>query len=345
MNIPRRILEESYFLVKPFIFSATKEDPEIAHKKLIEYSNYFHKKGFDKFLFNCSANKKYSGLEISNAAGFNKNGEFDPLFLKYLGFERVVVGTVTNDSWPGRLPPRIKRYPNTNSLVNWMGLPGEGSEEIAKTLWNYGNFDIPLTINLMSTPQKDKEELIKDLEGTIFDTRYIPKVDRFELNISCPNTHSKNRKTDSRKEYQENLGEMLSAVEELLLPHQELYIKVSPDLNTKGVEDILSTIKNHNVKGIVTTNTTTNHNPKYIPLSPGEGGASGDAVYQSSLEVQKMFNELKDDNLKIIACGGIDSVERLEERLKNGATEIQIYTPLIFQGPKLLRKLKNFNNH
>lgn len=345
MEIMRRILEESYQLSKPFIFALTNKNPEIAHDFIINKAKYLNEKNLDKFLFDCSANKNYSGLEISSAAGFNKNGDLPPLFLKYLGFERVVIGTVTNNFWEGNPKPSIIRYPKTESLVNWMGLPGKGSRRVAEKLQSYGEHNVPLTINLMSTPQKQGNKLINDLENTVLDLRNIKNVDRFELNISCPNTHNKNGEMDSRSEYQKQLGEMLYAIEELILSSQELYLKVSPDLDFEGVEEILSVIKDHKVKGIVSTNTTTKHNPTHIPNSPGKGGASGNAVYESSLEVQKMFNKFKGDNLKIIACGGIDSVKRLNERLGNGATEIQIYTPLIFKGPKLLRKLKENKNN
>jgi dihydroorotate dehydrogenase len=341
MEIIRRFLEESYLLFKPLIFAATKNNPEIAHNFIINKANYLNEKNLDKFLFDCSVNKKYSGLELSPAAGFNKNGDIHPLFLKYLGFERVVVGTVTHDFWEGNPKPSIMRYPESESLVNWMGLPGKGSKRVAEKLQSYGNYNVPLTINLMSTPQKQGKELMKDLEGTVLDLRDIKGVDRFELNISCPNTHNKSGKMDSRSEYQEQIGEMLYTLRKLILPSQELYLKVSPDLDIEGVEEIISVIKEHTIKGIVSTNTTTNHDPRYIADSPGKGGASGNAVYESSLKVQKMFNKLKDNNLKIIACGGIDSIERLNERLNNGAIEIQIYTPLIFKGPKLLRKLKD----
>jgi len=333
MEIMRRVLEESYLLFKPLIFATTKNNPEIAHDFVINKAKYLHEKNLDKFLFDCSANKKYSGFELSPAAGFNKNGDIHPLFLKYLGFERVVVGTVTNDPWEGNPQPRIRRYSKTKSLVNWMGLPGKGSKIVAEKLQSYGNYNIPLTINLMSTPQKKGDKLLRDLECTVLDLRDIKGVDRLELNISCANTYSQDGKLDVRKEYQKQLGDMLSIVKELILPSQESYLKISPDLDEMEIEEILSVVKDYNVSGIVTTNTTTNHDL-------GEGSASGDAVYESSLKVQKMFNKLKDDNLKIIACGGIDSRDRLNERLRNGATEIQLYTPLIFKGPKLLRTLK-----
>ena len=69
-------------------------------------------------------------------AGLNKNAEIPPSTMKYLGFDRVVIGTVTNDKWKGNPKPRIARYPSTESLVNWMGLPGEGAEKIVERLLN-----------------------------------------------------------------------------------------------------------------------------------------------------------------------------------------------------------------
>ena len=336
MEIPRRILEESYLLLKPLIFAATKNNPEIAHDFVINKAKYLHEKNLDKFLFDCSANRKYSGLELSPAAGLNKNGDFHPLFLKYLGFERVVVGTVTNDLWDGNPQPRIKRYPKKKSLTNRMGLPGEGSRVVAERLINYGDHNVPLTINLMSTPEKEGDELLRDLEGTTIDLRDNPYVDRFTLNISCANTKGKDGKFDNRNEHQKQFGDMLSSVRGAMFPFQDLYVKVSPDLDEGEIEDTLSTIKDYNVSGVITTNTTTDHDLD-------DWSASGDVVYDLSLEVQKMFNKkIKENsmNLEIIACGGIDSVKRLNERLENGAVEIQVLTPLIFKGPKLLRRLK-----
>jgi len=117
-------------------------------------------------------------------------------------------------------------------------------------------------------------------------------------------------------------------------------LKVSPDLTERDVDEILGISQSFRVNGY----TTTEHNPKYITEVLGKGGASGDAVYEKSFGVQKMFhNGLKcNPSVKIIPCGGISSLEKMMERTKvyKNVDEVQIFTPLIYRGLKLLRELK-----
>jgi len=237
----------------------------------------------------------------------------------------------------------IQRYPGTESMVNWMGLPGVGAEQVAKNLQQFGKRGVPLTINFMSTPQKQGHDVLDDLKGTILATRDIPSVDRFELNISCPNTHGSSGTLDARRENLSQLQKMLHVVEQHVHPSQEIYLKISPDSTEDDVNDIINVVQKYRVNGFVIGNTSTNHDPKFISLSPGKGGASGNAVYYDSLRTQKMFYErLKkvDQKYTIIACGGINSSEKVKERFSFGATEIQIFTPLIFSGPGLLREMR-----
>jgi len=343
MDLIRRIMEESYLISKPLIFYLTRKDPEVAHEKIIQSANFLNKIGLDKFLFEHSDNQIYSKLKIANGAGFNKNGDIPPMFLKYLGFDRVVVGTVTHDDWKGKPRPRIRRYPDTESLVNWQGLPGKGSKVVAETLFNYREQDIPLTINLMSTPEKEGNNLLIDLQETVIDTRRIPNIDRYQLNISCPNTNTQEGKIDARREYFKQMPYMIDAVRELILPNQELEVKFSPDMSNDEIFYALTVLMDKKIKRVVISNTTTHHNPKHIPASPGKGGASGNAVSWPSLFTQRRFNNrIKRDDLeiKITACGGINSPEILKDRINEGADEIEIYTPLIFKGPKLIRELR-----
>jgi len=195
----------------------------------------------------------------------------------------------------------------------------------------------------MATPGKTGDKLLKDLEKTILYTRDLPNVDRFELNISCPNTHCGSGEMDARKEYSKQLKDMLDAVYQTLHIHQESDLKVSPDLTEEDVDGILETSSGYSVKGFTTTNTTTDHYPRFIPISPRKGGASGNAVYDNSLRVQNLvYDRTKhfSNPPRITACGGINSIGRLEERVSFGATEIQAYTGLIFTGPKLLRMFR-----
>jgi dihydroorotate dehydrogenase len=333
MKIIRQGFDNFYSLIKPIIFFSTKNYPENAHKLFSFSLKSLYHLNLDKIILN---NPLDNLIEISNAAGLNKNGEIPPQTLKYLGFDRVVIGTVTNE--PCKTNPESKsiRYPSTESLINWMGLPGEGSRIIAQKLKNYKQHNVPLTISLMSTPGKEKDDILYDLKESIITLRDIPQIDRFELNISCPNI---------KKGYKSQLENMLTVIEDNIHTHQELYLKVSPDMTCYEINKLCSLVKKHSVSGFTTTNTTKDHDPKFISPSPGKGGASGNALYDISFNTQKLFyNIIQKEKLdiKIIACGGINSKKRVEERIANGAESIQIYTPLIFSGPKILRELKNY---
>ncbi len=342
MDILRKGFDCFYDVVKPIIFKATAKDPERAHELFISLCRGLHKTRLEKLVLDNKTNHNNLSYKISNAAGFNKNAEISPTVLKYLGFDRVVIGTVTNDSWGGNPRPRTKRYVKTGSLVNWMGLPGIGAERIAERLFEYGDHKIPLTINLMSTPGKKGDELLRDLKGTILTLKDLPYVDRFELNISCPNTFSSIGVLDARQKYVDQLFDMLEVVLEDVNLGQDLYLKISPDADEREVDEILEICNHYRVCGFTLTNTTTNHRPEYIYDSPGKGGASGNAVYDDSLRVQKLFAERISEDVRLIACGGINSVDRLKERGSFGnVKEIQVYTPLIFSGTSLLRKLRS----
>ena|SRR3989338_450795 len=340
MNLLRKTFDFAYDAFKSSLFSHTRGDPESAHEMFIKFSKYLSKFDLEKMLLDNDSNSLNPGFHISNAAGFNKNAEVSPNFLKYLGFDRVVIGTVTYDSYQGNPRPRMVRFPATGSLVNWMGLPGIGAQRVAERLSAYDH-NVPLTINLMATPGKKGGDVLEDLYNTLREFRFNHNVDRIELNISCPNTHSSSGKIDARKEYQKQLADMLEIVLSTSFPEKQTYLKVSPDLDAEGIDEILEVSNDYKVQGFTIANTTTNHNPAFISHSPGKGGASGNAVYESSFRVQRDFNSrIKDNKYRLIACGGINSPERARERISHGAEEIQIFTPLIFKGPKLLREIR-----
>jgi dihydroorotate dehydrogenase len=335
----RNRFDSFYNLIKEPVFSATKRNPEWAHHMFTLFCQTLYHTGLDKIVLDNGSNQQTPPWQISNAAGFNKNAEIAPRTMGWLGVKRTVIGTVTADPWKGAPKPRAMRFPETNSLVNWMGLPGIGAEKVAERLWNYTDSRLPITINLMSTPQKSGRKLLRDLEKTTLTTIGIPNVDRLELNLSCPNTHGADGKIDARASNQDQQEPMIDIVRSNMYATQDLYVKVSPDLDERSIDKLIRICDKYDVAGFTTTNTTTHHDKRYIPKSPEQGGASGDAVYPRALEVQKLFAKRTDK--KLIACGGISSVERAKERCAIGNTsEIQIYTPIIFKGPGLLRELR-----
>lgn len=332
MKLARLVFDKTYDLIRDRVFEKTQDDPECAHELFVNTLRKLYDLHLDGFVL--GTGMQDSGVSLSNAAGFNKHGDIPPAVLKNLGFERGVIGTVTNDYWEGNPRPRMQRFPETESLVNWMYLPGNGSQIVADRLNNYRACDLPLTINVMSTPEKEGDEVLKDLEGTVRTLRDTPNVDRFELNISCPNKKIGSA-IDVRKKYLSQTEGMICVVRENMHPHQDLYLKVSPD-----EEEVSLLLSIGGVDGYTTTNTTTDHDQRFIPHSPGKGGASGAAVYERSLDMQKRFAK---SGKSVIACGGISSIERARERLLEGADEIQLYTPIIFKGPRIIRELKEIN--
>jgi len=342
MDFFRLCFDKFYDFIKPVVFYGTKKDPEKAYDLFVSFCKVLYKSKLEKIVLDNESNKIVIPFELSNAAGFNKNGEIPPSVLKYMGFDRIVVGTVTNEGYKGNPKPRCIRYPETESLVNWMGFPCDGSKVVSERLISYGDHGIPLTMNIMSTPKKQGDDLLKDLESTILDMRDVPYVDRFELNISCPNTFSCDGSLDARSEYSKQLGSMVDVIESLLYPEQSLYIKVSPDIDEFEVIRILSVSYNRNVEGFTISNISTKQNPKLAKNSSFKGGISGNAMYAESLRVQRLFFKKMMKDYKIIACGGINSVEKIKERIFYDAKGIQIYTPLIFSGPKIIKELRKF---
>jgi dihydroorotate dehydrogenase len=341
MDSLRNLFDDFYDLIKPIVFKTTEKNPKIAHSLFVNFCWVLHNTGLERLVLDCEENKKQLPFTISTAGGFDRNGEIPPSALKYLGFDRMVIGTVTNDSWKGNPEPNIIRYPETETLINWVGWSGVGAERVVKNIQKYENCRISTTINFGPTPNKSGNELTQDLKETILKTRDLSYVDRFELDISCPNLHSSCGTLDARREHQTQLPRMLEITCGNVHPAQEAYVKISPDINEEEVDETLKVCEEYPIAGFTISNTTTKHNLNYIPLPPGKGGASGNAVYDDSLRVQKLFSERVPNHIKIAACGGINSVERVRERVSVGnVTEIQILTPLVFSGPKLLRKIR-----
>ena len=344
MNILRDGFDGFYSLIKPTVFKLTEKNPNVAHRLFANSLKVLEKSGLAGLVLDNTENYLNSSYAISNAAGFNKNAEISLKMIKLLGFQRAVIGTVTYDAYEGNPEPNEKRFPETGSHVNWKGLPGVGAEEVVRRLEKYLECSIPLTINLMSTPGKEGVEALIDLENTILALRNSPYIDRFELNIHCPNTRGKDGTVRERMKNLSHLDAMLDTVRINMFPTPSLYVKVSPDLSEKDVDDIVRIAEEYNIEGYVTTNTTIKHDSKYITEKMEQGGASGNAVYDPSKKIQEYFAERVGEDVKLIACGGINSVDRMYERLTIGnCSEIQLFTPLIFKGTGLLRKLRAEN--
>jgi dihydroorotate dehydrogenase len=343
MDLARACFDGFYDSIKRLIFSATKNDPEKAHELFAWSCRVLYNTGLGSFLLDNKHNRGNPGFTLANAAGFNKNADIPPKILRLLGFDRCIIGTVTAEKWQGNDKAkgyygkqRIIRFPKTESMVNWLELPNISAERIVDKLWTYEGDTTPITVNLMATPDKKGDAALRDLESTVGSLRNIPFIDRFELNISCPNI------SENGIVYQERTKEMIGTIQQVKHPWQDLDVKVSPDLTEGDIDSILNAVDGLGIRAFTTTNSTTSYDSRCITEQIDKGGASGNAVYAASLKVQKLFYEKTGGCVKLNACGGINSAARARERLEQGASEIQILTPFIFCGPRLLRDIRKY---
>jgi len=329
MDLIRKHFDNFYDKIKQPIFRLTERDPEYAHELFSFFCRMLYTTSLDRLL-DTTQNYSTTSTPISNAAGFNKNCEIPLRVMKYFGDDRVVIGSVNGEFWKGNKRPRIIRDIKSQSLINWMGLNSHGAEVVARrTKKHYDKgLNIPVTISVTPTPEISwgRERRLEDVAKTIKAFRDFSFVDRFEYNPSCPNTEI------CREDQLGELKEMLELFIELA-PNKKLYVKVSPDLNSREINEFIESTFDF-VRGYVLTNTTTQHSYK-------KGGGSGEIVWRPSLETHKNFyRRLKNTPKKLIGCGGINSKERVNIREDYGASEIQIFTPRIFRGTKLLRELR-----
>lgn len=327
----KKFVEKDYEHLKKILFHA---DPEDAHAIFKEFSKFAIEQHplLTRMMLNYSWGRHNKNVIISPAAGFNKDGDIHPLFLKYLGFDRNVVGTVTAQPWDGNPRPRIERKIKEGGLLNWMGLPGIGARGVRMRLDKYEQV-LPLTINIMATP--GAQDKLQDLETTLFIMEGVG--DRVELNISCPNT------CHAREGLQKELAQMLGVVVPNLFG-KELYVKFSPDSSMDAIQDSLDVCCDFvDVRGFVVGNTTTQH--KFRDGEQFKGGGSGKLVYPVSKKAvfgvcDMIARDYSSKGWKVIACGGIDCNYKVKEYQALGIKEFQVFTPFIYGGPELLRELK-----
>jgi dihydroorotate dehydrogenase len=291
----------------------------------------FDKFGLEnKFSYEPKFEKIIDGIKFPNpvglAAGFDKNGLYiDSLGL--LGFGFIEIGTITPKPQIGNPKPRVFRFPQTKSVLNFMGFNNDGVEVINKRIENRKNTQMIIGANISKNKYTDNYDAHKDCIVCLNDLH--DNVNYFTLNVSSPNTPLLRDLLDF-----DPLSRFLESIQnenQKRSNPKPLYLKISPELSSDKLENIVDLCLQNNIQGIVSTNTTTNHN--FF-----KGGISGEPLVSKSGEFIKQIKSQTND-LTIISSGGIMSKEIAKERLNSGADLIQLYTGLIFEGPFLPKKI------
>ncbi|WP_010274805.1 quinone-dependent dihydroorotate dehydrogenase [Paenibacillus senegalensis] len=272
------------------------------------------------------------------AAGLDKNGEAVPAFSS-IGFGFMEVGTVTPKPQAGNEKPRLFRLPEDSALINRMGFNNVGAEQMARNLQGNTGRAIPLAINIGKnkvTPNEQAEQDYRECLRLLY-----PYGDFFVVNISSPNT------PDLRNlQHGDELKRLLAAVmDEREIQSRKLQavkpvlVKIAPDISGSELEYIMDTILASGVSGVIATNTTVSREGLRGAAAAEAGGLSGRPLSGKSSEVIRSVYRLSQGKLPIIGCGGIFSAQDAYDKIRAGASLVEIYTALIYEGPELIKEI------
>ncbi|MGN6167367.1 MAG: quinone-dependent dihydroorotate dehydrogenase, partial [Solirubrobacteraceae bacterium] len=265
------------------------------------------------------------------AAGLDKDATwFEDLGA--LGFGFVEVGTITALAQPGNPKPRIARVVNQRALLNRMGFPNPGARIAATRLAHRPPRPV-VGVNIGKSMAVAVEDAPSDYRRAM--RLLAPVADYVVLNVSSPNTPGL-RDLQAPHELRSLVAEVrgeLSAID----CSRPLLIKIGPDLEDERLDAIVALAIDLRLDGIVAVNTTADHtvlkDASAMASSLGGGGVSGAPLHPRALEVLRRIRRVAGDNLVVISVGGVTSAEDVWQRLLAGATLVQVYTALIYEGP------------
>jgi len=281
------------------------------------------------------------GLRFKNpvglAAGFDKNA-YLLNFLPALGFGFLEVGTVTPVGQPGNDRPRLFRLPRDRALVNRMGFNNEGAAAMKRRLKRH-HAHIPVGVNIGKNKATPNEDALRDYE-ICFEA--LAKVcDFMVVNVSSPNTP--NLRELQEKEALWALVGRLAEMNRALPKPLPLLVKIAPDLTDEALEDIVEIVKAVRLDGVIAVNTTISRSGLATPAAAvekmGAGGVSGPPVLKRCTEIVAFLHERLGKDVPIIGVGGIFSAEDAYAMIKAGASLVQVWTGLIYEGPGLVKKI------
>ena len=329
-------------IIKPLLFSL---DPEIVHDFSFLFIKFFFKIPGLSLLFkkiysfeNPLLERELMGLKFKNpvglAAGFDKNAE---LFneLSIFGFGFIEIGTLTPLPQRGNPKKRIFRLIDDYGLINRLGFNNKGVDYAIKNLKK--NKNILIGGNIGKNKNTKNSDAFKDYESCY--NKLYPHVDYFVINVSSPNTP--NLRDLQEKKPLELIIRNINLSNKKQKEKKPILIKISPDINKKQIDDIVDIVKTNNIDGIIATNTSINRDnlESELDLKNQKGGLSGKPIFSLSNNIIRYIYQKTQGKLPIIGVGGIMCPDDAIEKLKSGASLIQLYTGFIYEGPSVIKKI------
>ncbi|MBU0531371.1 quinone-dependent dihydroorotate dehydrogenase [Patescibacteria group bacterium] len=331
-------------ILKPILFLI---DPEVIHDLFVKIGSTL---GGSKMLRNFTARLFYYrhaslrqeilGIQFENpiglAAGFDKDARMTDI-LPAVGFGFEEIGSITGEPCAGNTGKRLWRLPGSKALRVYYGLKNEGCEVIATRLATK-HFDFPIGVSVAKTncpATADDEVGISDYAKALETCSNIG--DYFTINISCPNAFGGEPFTDKNK-----LDRLLTKLD-AVKTEKPIFLKIAVDLGEPEIDDIIEVCNRHRVQGFVAANLTKKTDHACIAQDEvhpdSKGGISGLPTREPSNKQISYLYKKCGDKYVIIGCGGVFSAEDAYEKIRLGASLVQLITGMIFEGPQLIGEI------
>jgi len=331
-------LFDPYPLIRPLLFLL---DPEVAHELTIKMLKngmgpQFH--GPDDSVL---ATKLF-GLDFPNViglgAGLDKQASVIDEFMGF-GFGSIEIGTVTPLPQEGNPRPRMFRIASAKALINRFGFNSCGVDVFAQRLKDWRALEKrthnPVGVNIGKNKDTvdDGDDYIKGFEKIAALSDYVT------INISSPNTPG--LRELQTKERMAALLKRVTDKRDEMAPNLPVLVKIAPDLTDEQQADIASAVLESKVQGLIAGNTTLAR-PSTIPrdIAQEAGGLSGPPLFEPSTRILSNMYKLTQGKLPIIGCGGVSTGADAYEKIRAGASMVQVYTALVFEGPLVIQKIK-----
>lgn len=276
---------------------------------------------------------------IGLAAGLDKNGVAVGAFSS-VGFGFLEVGTITPKGQPGNPLPRLFRLPKDTAIINRMGFNNVGAEQMAAHLQKAKPYKVPVAVNIGKNKDTANEEAVNDYRACI---RHLYREgDFFVVNVSSPNTPGLRN-----LQHGEDLRHLLEAVKDETSIQRKrhggnekpIWVKIAPDVSTEELSYMVETIVQSGIFGVIATNTTLSRKGLQHKNAAEAGGLSGKPLMSRSTEIIRQIYQQTKGKLPIIGCGGIFTAEDAYAKIRAGASLVEVYTALIYEGPSLIKRL------
>ncbi len=338
---------DAYKFLRRLLF---KIDAETTHDLALNFLKISHRAGLIRLLakprFHCVP-RKAMGLQFPNrvglAAGFDKNGDCIDAMAS-IGFGFVEVGTVTPRPQPGNPKPRLFRIPEHQAIVNRMGFNNKGVDYLVSRL-KKSRFPGIVGVNIGKNLTTSIDDAQKDYLHCL--KKVYPHAGYVAVNISSPNTPGLRslQSKDRLASLLESIGAERAKLVEKYDKYVPMVLKLAPDLNDSEIRTFADVFNDSSLDGVVATNTTVSRmGVESSRIANETGGLSGAPLKSQAEHALEVLKAYLNERISIIASGGIVNPDDAVRRIRLGADLVQLYTGLIYYGPRLttdiLRKLE-----